>query len=428
MFRLFLTAFTAAIVAISAIAQEPAPARFLIERIEVRNANRVSEDLVIAETLLRAGAEYSEAELGAASARLSRLPFLVSADFALERGSDRGRHVLVITVTETRPFFFFIDSRPILREDQGPTRIEYADDVAGESKDAAVGFRWFVGRRGIVHVGVMRRNDRHIFTTAYSAVAAGYTQYDILGTRAFATVNVRLPHGRWAEGTVSPQVVVGMPLNTNQTLTLDYEDTHFRRDTEIILSVDIPEQDAERVVSLAWTYNTTNHPFAPTRGTILRVAPLRSMRDRSSFRFVLGEPARGPQLYAEHINGYGIDFHGSRYWELSEKNSLSAGAVLGWADVEDRINASTESLEVRWNPAYQVLRAGYSRNLWKGDPRGGDSRLEFETRFVRRQLNFAQPRNSFTPDRVAFLQASVSWARRSSWGMLRLGAGYSWGN
>src|SRR5688500_4699266 len=77
MFRLFLTAFTAAIVAISAIAQEPVPARFLIERIEVRNASRVSEDLVIAETLLRAGTEYSEAELGAASARLSRLPFLV---------------------------------------------------------------------------------------------------------------------------------------------------------------------------------------------------------------------------------------------------------------------------------------------------------------------------------------------------------------
>lgn len=424
MSRIFLTAVIAATIALSALAQDPAPARFLIERIEVRNAHRVSTDLVISESLLHTGVEYSEEELGAAAARLSRLPYLLSADFALEKGSERGRHVLVINVAETKPFFFLIDSRSIMMRDHGLTRIEYADDAGGESKDAALGFRWFTGRRGIVHVGVMSRNDRHVFTTGYAAVAAGYTRYDLFGTRAFATVNVRLPFGRWANGTISPQIVAGIPLSASQTLTLEYEDTHFRRDTVTILGTEFGRQDAERLLSMSWTYNTTNHPFAPTSGTIVRVSPLRSMRDRSNFRFFV----RGgsPDSYAEHINGYGIDILGSRYWELSDRNAVSAGAVVGWASVEDRTNAGIHSSDFDWRPAYQVVRGGYSRNLRRGEAKGGDSRLELEGRYVRRQYNRDQP-NGSAPDREAGLQASASWVRRSSWGSLRLGLGYGWG-
>jgi outer membrane protein assembly factor BamA len=409
------------VLALPAFAQDPA--RFLIERIEVRNARRVSPDLVISESLLRTGMEYSEDELSAAAARLGRLPYLVSADFALEKGSERGRHVLVINITETKPFFFLVDSRSIITKDHGLTRIEYADDAGGESKDAALGFRWFTGRRGILHVGVMSRNDRHVFTTGYSAVAAGYTQYDLFGTRAFATVNVRLPFGRWAEGTISPQIVTGIPLTTTQTLTLEFEDTHFRRDTREILGSEFERQDAERLLSMTWSYNTTNHPFAPTRGTIVRVAPLRSMRDRSSFRFFV--PGGPPEELAEHINGYGLDVLASRYWELSDRNAVSAGAVVGWATVEDRINARANSSEFHWRPAYQVLRGGYSRNLWR-QPRDGDSRLELEGRYVRRQYN-RDHTNDSVPDREAGLQVSTSWVRRSAWGSLRLGVGYGWG-
>src|SRR6185369_15172650 len=88
-----LTAFMFAVIAAAALAQETAPARFLIERIEVRNARRVAPRVVIAESLLREGNEYSKNDLREAAARLSRLPFLLSSDFALEKGSERGRHV-----------------------------------------------------------------------------------------------------------------------------------------------------------------------------------------------------------------------------------------------------------------------------------------------------------------------------------------------
>jgi hypothetical protein len=423
---MFRTLFIATI-AFSALAQDAAPARFLIERIEVRNAHRVSPELVISETLLREGGEYSEEELSAASARLSRLPFLVSADFALEKGSDRGRHVLVINVAETKPFFFLVDARPILHEDDGPSRFEYADDDLGsQSKDAALGFRWFAGRRGIVHVGVISRNARHAFMSDYSALAVGYTQYDLFGTRAFATVNIRLPFGRSPKGTVSPEVVAGIPLTTNQTLTLEYEDTHFRNDTQRILDTDIPRRDAERVLSFTWTYNSTNDPFAPTRGTIVRISPLRAMRDRSSFRFSGPIPGAVPVPYANHINGNGIDLLASRYWELSERNAVSAGVLAGWANVSDESTAARGIDDLHWRPAYQVLRAGYSRNLWDGDSKNGDSRLELDVRVVARQLNF-EHRIGYGQDEQNALQGAVSWVRRSAWGMLRLGAGYAWG-
>ena len=65
MFRLFLTTCTAAVIAVSAMAQTTTP-RFFIERIEVRGVHRVSPDLVTAETLLRNETEYGEEDLRAA--------------------------------------------------------------------------------------------------------------------------------------------------------------------------------------------------------------------------------------------------------------------------------------------------------------------------------------------------------------------------
>jgi hypothetical protein len=145
-------------------------------------------------------------------------------------------------VKESNPFFFLIDARATLLDDSRHT-VDYDVDPASESKEAALGFRWFVGGRGIVHVGVTARRDRKEFTTDYSAWALGYTHYDLFGTGAFATVNIRLPFDSPAEGLISPQLVVGVPLTTNQTLTLDFEDTHFRKDTRQFRGVAYDRQD-----------------------------------------------------------------------------------------------------------------------------------------------------------------------------------------
>src|SRR5205814_3080773 len=92
--------------------------------------------------------------------------------------------------------------------------------------------------------------------------------------------------------------------------------------------------DAQRLVSVTWTYDTTNQPFVPTRGTFVRIAPMRWMRDRASF-----QSARPPQPFVAttaHIDAAGLDFAALRYWELSAVHSVSAGVLGGWADVDDR--------------------------------------------------------------------------------------------
>ena len=64
MIRTFYAVLFIALIAPPLLAEEaPAPPRFFIERIEVRNAKRVSPDVIISESRLREAHEYTEQEL-----------------------------------------------------------------------------------------------------------------------------------------------------------------------------------------------------------------------------------------------------------------------------------------------------------------------------------------------------------------------------
>ena len=157
MVRRILTAFTLASIALFAFGQE----RFVIERIEVRNAHRVSPRVIVDETTLREGKEYSEEDVRAGVARVNRLPFLLSADFALEKGTQDGRRVLVINVTEMRRLSFLVDARGLLGDTIHRT-LDYDFDRPGESNDAAAA-RWFAGDRGMLHFTMAVRRGRQSF-------------------------------------------------------------------------------------------------------------------------------------------------------------------------------------------------------------------------------------------------------------------------
>jgi hypothetical protein len=420
MARRLLIALIAVAIAIPAVAQEQP--RFFIERIEVRGAHRVSPALIISETLLRTSTEYSEEELSAASARLNRLPFLLSATFKLERGAERPRYTLVIEVEETTPFFFLLDTRAIVVENTPHKVVDYDFDPTNDAKDAALGFRWFVGGRGIVHAGLAWQHDQREFTTNYTSFVAGYTQYDLFGTRAFATFNLRYPVDVHAGDTLSPQFVAGLPLTARQTLTIDLEQTD-RRPSGASFAL----HDSERRFTLTWTYNTTDDPFVPTHGTIIRAAPLRTMRDRAAFQFETA-PLR-EVAYAQHVNGFGADFSAAHYVQLNERDSVSAGLLAGWIRVDDRQHPQLRG-DIIWRPTYEVLRGGWSRSLRPAsDSRRDDSRIEAEARIIRQQGNVSEGAALFglSPVNRQSFEASFDWARRTRWGMLRLGVGYAWG-
>ena len=379
-------------------------APFVIERIEVRNAKRVSSRIIAAESLLREGRRSSNDDLRAAAARLARLPFVAAAEISTEDGSAADRRVVVITITETRAFSFLVDARGVkLGESRTALDTDYGfPDPAAPWKHAAVGVRHVIGR-GEAHFAMTVLRSRRGFGKNYSAWEIGYTGYDLFGTRAFATATIRTPVDSIGERTITPAFRAGIPLTFHQTLAVEVEDTLFRDESVSIAGSAFRRLDAERQITLDWTYNTTNQPYAPSRGTFVRISPFLWMHEFTSFR---GRPPLTPEPRTAHHNARGLELAALHYWELSPTHSISAGVFGGWADLETR---STPELTGPGpgNPSYGVLQAGYSRRL-------GKSRLELEARTVTYQEN-------------AFDEAfelSANWVRRSRWGTLRLGAGY----
>ena len=416
---ILLVPLIAALVAAAPVLAQDASPHFFIERIEVRDASRVSPEVIIAESRLREGEDYSEADLRDAAARLSRLPFLLTADFSLEKGSERGRHVLVITVSETRSFFYRLDVVP-LYSDPG-VDIDTTTRLGSDDTSAALGYRWFLGRRGAMHIALIGR-DRTEFTEGYSAFAIGWTQYDLFGTRAFATVNLKHSPG---DGGVTPQIVVGVPLSLNQTVTAEYDQSLIEYGLVQTRSATYEDRRSQRLARVTWSFNTTNHPFVPTEGTIVTAGPLATWQDENYVAYYADNGSLGTIFIPTHSFLVGVQGSAQRYWEISDRNSVSLGAEGGVGRVEQR----QQGTSVTTDQFYGVVQGGFSRSLWSPErrARGGDSRVELTLRGRSRtgideEHGFIRV---FVPDNDV-VQASVAWVRHSSWGTIRIGAGYAW--
>lgn len=403
------------LLAIPAAAQD-APAQLFIERIEVRNHKRVSPDVVIAESRLREGRAYSEEELRDASTRLGRLPFLLSVDFALEKGSERGRHVLVLTIHETKPFFFLIDAQQFFDEQDGPVSAD-EDSRGATSENLALGFRWFVGRRGALHIGLSGIDRNREFAREYGAFSVGYTQYDLFGTRGFATLNLKLPLEPYGDGAPSPQLVVGMPVSANQTVTVQYDELRTARNRFSLGTEQFEESFGQRLVSARWSYNTTNEPFFPTRGALLYGGPVAGWTD--------GTSVDSSHAFAYHTSFYGVEGGAARYLELSERNSVWGDVRGEWSHNDYRDTDVPAGYDE--SVAYGSVGVGYSHSLWSREERAnGDSRFEATARFANRARRTDPERLILrAPDR-SVTQVGGAWVRRTSWGTLRLGVGYAW--
>lgn len=384
--------------------------RFTIERIEVRNAERTSTNVLAGETMLREGSEASEEEVRDGVRRLARLPFVFAADYVLQPGSDASRRIVVITVRENRPLWFLLDGR--FAQVQEPVDMLDHDfpDPTAEWKHAAGGVRWLFRDGGLAHFGMTVLRNRHLFRKNYSAYELGYTRHRILGTPLFATAIVRSPVDSLEEKTFTPEAIVGFALTPNQTLKLEYEDTSFRRDTIRIAGVDFLRLQAERNLAASWTFDTTSDSFAPTSGTFVKVEPFVWMGDRASFS---GRPG-GFDAVADHATATGVDVTAKRHWQISDVSTVSAGLLAGYASIEQRRNPAQPGSNADWRNSFEVLEGGYRRRI-----RG--SHVEASGRIVLRQLRdevFVSE-----PETTSY-EASVAWTRRSPRATLRIGFGY----
>lgn len=392
------------------------PPRFFIERIDVRNTRHASPAIIRAETRLVEGRTYSEADLREASYRVARLPFVLDAQYSLEKGSRRDAYVFVITVSETKPFFYDIDLRP------------YIGRLYGDQSGAlVVGGRIFAGTKGVFHVAVGSSDfephnaglpgiDNYGDPRAWQV---GYTRYDLFGSRAFATISVGRRFG-FPTGGASPhaEMVLGVPMTGNQTLSvtagrsssLDYEYSssgRFRQSTRA---------DVETV---SWSYNTTDSPFLPTRGQLVSLGARRISNRTSGLYFDPDAHSRTDALL--------LTASYERHWELSEKNSI---AILGDGEA-GRVHYDDPTFMNPFDRGarsydYESVSVDFSHSLFDGRKARavGESWLDFGVG-LRHRSEISRCCYLLDTSRTG-PSVSASWSRRTPWGRLRFGAVYSW--
>ncbi len=164
-------------------ADDEAPS-FFIEKIAVET-ERLSPEIVLSESLLREGREYSEPELREAVHRINRLPFVLLAEFSLRKGSERGTYELVVKVYEARRWFFQLG---LAYNDDDPfTRFQFIGEINDRFRfednrvDALIGRRFAVGRRGLLFAS---------FASEDGPLALGYQHYNLFDRNVLFSVTI----------------------------------------------------------------------------------------------------------------------------------------------------------------------------------------------------------------------------------------------
>lgn len=304
------------------------PARFLIERITVEGPKEAAANIVRAETLLREGETYTEAELRQAIYRVQRLPFVLHANFSLRKGSQRGSYELVIDTQPTRWLFFdswvraFAFDQPLALEDE-----TVRGDRSSLTLGGLAGARHFVGRSGVVFAAL----------DTQEGIQAGFAQYDLLHRGILATAVVSLSEccvtevlplaldptfSSWSFGTsLKTSLGLSIPLGGPQSVQLGMSERQGDDGTrnEVLLA---PGQRFSRVIGegndltyrraeAKWVWDTSDDPALPTRGTSISAgmeASRFAAQDLTLFQAgqVLGgevETTSYPSLHSEQVVG-----------------------------------------------------------------------------------------------------------------------------
>ena len=433
-----------------ASAAEPASVepRFYLEAVEVVGLEHARPEIVVAESLLEPGRDFSEAELGAAMDRIQRLPFVVDASFALRKGSERGRYRLEIEVEETRRFFFGQDLTYTRFTNSLAINDFFADNDSLATGELA-GVRFFAGRytmlfasasggRGL-QAGLTRYNlfDRRIF------FSLGLQAADCCGHDVFP-LGIDPTFSSWSndEGFRGVTLTLGMPLAKDQSLRLQLSRrTSGRGERRNLLGLEpdrasLQYRDLEHdQVELAWTRDTSDDPILPTRGYTL--TGFLDAQDFSAHPEVptsffgpvvvpgTGVPAVLPEFRSRQLR---MAFSLEQHFPLSPRQVASASARLGAgiASVEQlpvleeagdvAILRLVEAEDLALVEGHFTLK--YSLALWGPEKtrERGDLRLEAGVEFG---YDRTSPDLGLADNPLYRKGASASLVFRNRWGIFR---------
>ena len=410
--------------------------RFFLETIRVEGIRSASPEILLSEALLEEGREYSEGELRDAEHRIVRLPFILDARFALERGSERGKLGLLITVDEVRRFFFggevntgfFADDLTL--EGDGP-------NDSNTQLFSLAGVRFFPGRRSTLFLSI-----------ANGGAQAGYTRFGIGSRNLFlslgyqhqrcCTVRVE-PLGvdptlsAWTSGQESDRVsfTLGMPLDHRNALRFELSveegDRGSRRRVlrgEGIERIEGYGDRRDLRVEAAWIRDTTDDPVFPTQGESFTLAL--EWRDfEAEF-----EPRQFPTLppeaalpgTVESARFLRLAVAGTRHWPMG-RHTLSAGfrVALGETRLRGLAVAPDEDDDLTTWEARLDLR--HALDLAFGRHFGGVHEMLWETR-LSLGLEGLSPSVGPLEDPLERFSLTTGLAYRTEWGIFRIGFTY----
>ncbi len=438
---------TAASSAETAVAVASAPP-FVIEKIVVEGVRHGSEAIVAAETLLAIGQSYTEKQLQQALHRVERLPFVVEADFALRKGTERGRFELVIKVVETMPIFagggLALDWTGVTSNDSLLPQAALAPELGG---------RLFF--RGQNEVSLTLRGPVTLFTptTGTDSTSSFVTDFTPSFDLAYTHHNL---FGRHLVGSVS--------LGATRTVGEEHSERHERHGSaELALplsrasilkarislgryessfdfgsdpSVDPPPSQSSSAyhgASLTWQSDTTDDPFTPRAGRKLGATVSYGWSNDSGTRtqWVFEDPeTHEPLESASDRTGLWASVDSSRFWPLSSRLSLGVRGNLNAGGTRS-VETLTQHGSVRHGTGRQRSEGGelaVSLLGTLGSRPGAATRSWWE---LRGSLAHSAYDNEFEPgwaedNSGRFSNATVSFglALRGRWGIAHFGITY----
>jgi hypothetical protein len=417
-------------------AQSSVPVSFLIETIKVEGVRGSSAKIVVSETLLTLGSAYTEAQLREALHRVERLPFVVEADFALRRGSERGRFQLVISVKETWPIFV------------GGSLVLARSDSRYKPSDEAVvlpelGGRVFFG--GYNELSATLRGVRFITRDGGDAdplvCDATYRHHNLFGRHVVGSAFYRDQGSGSSEGGAE----IAWPLSRASALKVNFTQSRSRwKPCAEPCSLE-ESRSTNNTFGLSWDRDTTDDPFAPRQGS--RVGSTFSYSDDRGHTASDYDPwnpgsysvppeTRRP-VWINESDGGNVDLSlsGRRYWPVLRRASLGLGATVtvgrGSGDSVYTQGETVRTIGQSGSKAQGTLEAelvGVPGRLGRGGTQiwwvvrasawGTAYRVDYD----------ANPPLGFSRAEIEFSHARVSagLAFRGRWGLARLELQYTY--
>ncbi|MGA7616940.1 MAG: hypothetical protein WBX15_17350 [Thermoanaerobaculia bacterium] len=372
--------------------------KFFIERIEVRNLHHVSASIILAESRLQEGHAYSETEMHDAANRVQRLPFVVACDLALEKGSERGRYVLVLKVTETRLWFFQLGGAVF--------------EGGGKNEAIQGGHRWFFGQSTESYLAAGTGFN------GFGDVNLGINRYDLFGRGGL--LNVNLEKKTDSRFDLSPSLTLTVPTVGNQALRFNASHFSYSYDFGPLDccpgASPLALRNRATAAGLSWIYDSTDDPFLPVEG-IVASATIGFAHSSQPFLISRGIPS---QWTAERVtlNQSSLEIGAARHRPLFTQGSFETGVDVSAVRSDyGRLAGSGGLNSYLGGTAYaESVRIGYSDSFWSPERSQTDGYFRWQV--------FSEYHRSDSRFDSQSIELGAGLVFRNGWGLITIRAAF----